>query len=158
MKYGRNFLSSVSGYLSCLQSMYQLHYGVPPFPSLAVLLSILNKTLNNCRIWNTGLLLFIFPIMGVNADSTKGEQIKVSFLHLLCFCISTKISGSRADKREPPVLLIVAFLAVMFLLAIAALLCFCGIRAQHERNSKPGIIHHLGPGPRPPRGSDMNEL
>ena len=59
--------------------MYQLQYGVPPFPSLAVLLSILNKTLNKCRILNTGLLLFIFAIMGVNAGSTKGGQIKVSF-------------------------------------------------------------------------------
>ena len=139
--------------------MYQLHYGVPPFPSLGVLLSILNKTPNHCRILNTGLLLLIFAIMGVNAGSTKDEQIKVSFLQLLCFCISPKISGSRADRREPPVLLIVAFLAVMFLLAIAALLCFCGIRAQHKRNSKPGIIHYPGPGPRPPpRGSSTNEL
>ena len=138
--------------------MYQLQYGVPPFPSLAVLLSILNKTLNHCRIWNTGLLLFIFAIMGVNAGSTKGGQIKVCFLHLLCFCISTKISGSRAERREVPVLLLVTFLAVMFLLAIAALLCFCGIRAQHERNSKPGIIHYPGPGAQPSRGSGTNEL
>ena len=79
---------------------------------------------------------------------------KFFFLQLLCFCIS----GSRAERREVPVLLLVAFLAVMFLLAIAALLCFCGIRAQHRRNSKPGIIHHPGPGLRPLRGSSTNEL
>ena len=88
----------------------------------------------------------------------KVGKSKFLFLQLLCLCISTKISGSRAERREVPVLLLVTFHAVMFLLAIAALLCFCGIRAQHKRNSKPGIIHHPGPGLRPLRGSSTNEL
>ena len=97
-------------------------------------------------------------LWGYRQVQPKVGKSKFLFLQLLCLCISTKISGSRAERREVPVLLLVTFLAVMFLLAIAALLCFCGIRAQHERNSKPGIIHHPGPGAQPPRGSGTNEL
>ena len=75
--------------------MYQLQYGVPLFPSLAVLLSILNRTLNHCRLRNTGLLLFIFAIVGVNAGSTKGGQIKNYF-----FCNYCAFVFQGVEQRE----------------------------------------------------------
>ena len=88
----------------------------------------------------------------------KVGKSKFLFCNTCAFVFQKKNSGSRAERREVPVLLLVTFLAVMFLLAIPALLCFCGIRAQNKRNSKPGIIHHPGPGAQPPRGSSTNEL